>query len=180
MSIRNSRMMASTATAAAIVAALAVPSMAFAASSGASADVGVSQKVAEPSVRTAGGVGFLRDGIATFAAFEVKSTGPAASGEDHQPAKGILTLVAADATKFSAAIDHVHAHATNEVHFGGSIVGSRNAALIGKFVHVVVVDGGTPGKTGDSISVVVSDQPMHADGVLAPVTRGDLKVRTRS
>jgi len=180
MSIRNSKMMASTAAAAAIVAALAVPSMAAAAPAGAAATLGASEQIAMPSIRTSGGVGFLRDGIATFVAFDVRSTGPAVAGEDHQPAKGILTLVAADGTRFTAAIDHVHAHAAGEVHFGGVIVRSQNPGLIGKFVHVVAVDGGSPGRGGDSISVVISDTAMHSDAAPAPVTRGDLSIRSHS
>ncbi len=86
----------------------------------------------------------------------------------------------APVTRFSAAIDQIHIHAPGEVHFGGAIVRSAEANLVGKFAHVVVIDGGTPGRKGDLISVVVSDSPMHADGVTSPVTRGDLTVRTRS
>ncbi len=178
MTIRNNKVLVSTAVAAAIVASLAVPSMALASTSDTVAP-SAGATTASPSVRTAGGVGFLRAGVATFVGFEVRSTGPAMPGEDHQPASGKLTLMAADGTRFSATIDHVHAHAAGEVHFGGTIARSQDANLVGKFVHVVVVDGGTPGRGGDRISVVISDTPMHEAGVLAPVTRGDLMVRTR-
>jgi len=178
MTIRNNKVLVSTAVAAAIVASLAVPSMALASTSESVAS-SAGTTTASPSVRTAGGVGFLRAGVATFVGFEVRSTGPAMPGEDHQPASGKLSLMAADGTKLSAKIDHVHVHAPGEVHFGGTIVRSHDANLIGKFVHVVVVDGGAPGRGGDRISVVISDTPMHEHGVLSPVTRGNLSIRTR-
>lgn len=178
MTVRNNKVLVSTAVAAAIVASLAVPSMALA-STGESVASSAATTTKSPSLRTAGGVGFLRTGVATYVAFEVRSTGPAMPGEDHQPASGKLSLMAADGTRFSAEIDHVHAHAPGEAHFGGTIARSQDASLVGKFVHVVVADGGAPGRGGDRISVVISDTPMHEGGVLAPVTRGDLSIRTR-
>lgn len=82
-------------------------------------------------------------------------------------------------TALVAKIDHVHvhAHSATDVHFGGSIVKSNDPNMFGKFVQVAAGDGGTPGRNGDTISVLVTDTDTHAEPTAIPVTNGNLVVR---
>lgn len=131
-----------------------------------------------PAVSVAGAVGFQGDGVLDYATFSARATGPAAPGEDHQPAKGSLLFTNKQGVSFYAAVEHIHAHAANEVHFGGPILRSSNPSLVGKFAHCVAVDGGSPGGNGDRFSVLVtaSDEHAHADPLA--VVLGGLVVRT--
>jgi hypothetical protein len=126
--------------------------------------------------RAAGDVSFVLDGLRASSEFAVRATGAPAVGEDHAPATGTF-MFRTKGLRYVAKIDHVHAHSATEAHFGGSIVKSSDPNMIGKFVQVAVVDGGTPGRNGDMISVMVTDTDTHSDPMLVPVTGGNLVVR---
>ncbi len=127
--------------------------------------------------RVSGDVSFVLNGLRASAEFAVRATGEPAAGEDHAPAAGTFAFKS-KGLRYVAKIDHVHAHAANEVHFGGSIVKSSDPSMVGKFVQVAAVDGGTPGRKGDTISVLVTDTDTHAEPMAVPVTGGNLVVRT--
>ena len=130
-----------------------------------------------PQVRAAGAVWFDNQGTPAFAGFAVKAIGPALPGEDHQPATGTLVYRDRKGTTFVVAVEHIHAHSATEVHFGGTISWSSDAALVGGFAHAVAVDGGTPGVGGDLFSVVVTRSSAHEHGTPVPVSAGNLVVK---
>lgn len=161
--MKNSyRIMTTLALAAVLVLAMAAPALA--------------SGVALP--KALGAVGFTFDGQRSFAEFTAHATGVPAPGEEHAPAKGVFAFQTRGLT-YVAKVEHIHAHAANEVHFGGKIVNSSDPTLVGKIVHVAVVDGGTPGSRGDTIAILISDTDVHEHGVPVPVTIGNLVVRTR-
>jgi len=126
-------------------------------------------------LRTWGEVGFLFDAKKAAAAFDVRAIGEPAPGEEHAPASGRFAFKTSGLT-YVATIEHIHGHTATEVHFGGTIAKSSNPSLVGKFVHVAVVDAGSPGRAGDTIAVVVSDTDMHEHGTPNAVTEGNLAV----
>jgi hypothetical protein len=128
--------------------------------------------------RVAGEVGFAQDGVRVSAEFEARATGAPAAGEEHSPAIGKFGLKTKGGLRYTARIEHIHAHTATEVHFGGMIEKSSDPTMVGKFVHVMVVDGGTPGREGDAISVIVTETMDHVSGTLIPVEKGNLVVRT--
>ena len=75
-------------------------------------------------------------------------------------------------------VEHIHAHAANEVHFGGTILRSSHPSLVGKFAHCVAVDGGLPGGKGDLFSILVTSSDTHEHAAPVPVHLGNLVVRT--
>jgi hypothetical protein len=127
--------------------------------------------------KTGGDVNFVLNGLRASAEFAVRATGAPAVGEDHAPATGTFAFQT-KGLRYVAKISHVHAHSATEVHFGGSIVKSSDPSMVGKFVQVAVVDGGTPGRNGDTISVLVTDTDTHAEPTAVPVTGGNLFVQT--
>jgi hypothetical protein len=131
-----------------------------------------------PAVSASGAVGFQNDGVPSYATFSARAVGPAAFGEEHQPAKGSLLFSDRLGVTYVVSVEHIHAHAADEVHFGGTILRSNDPSLVGQFAHCVAVDGGSPGGAGDLFSILVtsSDEHEHADPV--PVTSGNLVVRT--
>jgi len=126
--------------------------------------------------RVTGDVGFVLDGSRASSEFAVRAAGAPAAGENHAPATGTFAFKT-KGLRYVAKIDHVHAHSAAEVHFGGSIVKSSDPSLFGKFVQVAAIDGGTPGRNGDTISVLVTDTDTHAEPMAVPVTGGNLVVR---
>ena len=126
--------------------------------------------------RTVGDVGFSLNGLRASAEFAVRATGVPAPGEDHAPATGKFEFKT-KGLRYTARIGHVHAHSATEVHFGGLIVKSSDPTMVGKFVHIAAVDGGTPGRNGDMISVLVTDTETHSEPMMVPVSRGNLVVR---
>ncbi len=153
------RLISSVALAVALLVTLAVPA--------------VAGSVPLPSAK--GSVGFVLNGRPSKAEFNVKALSAPLPGEEHAPAEGGLVF-RYQGLKYEAVLEHIHLHAANEVHFGGKIVKSTNPALVGKFVHVVAVDGGTSGLNGDSISILVTDSDVHQHGALVPVTDGKLAI----
>ena len=131
-----------------------------------------------PAVSAVGAVGFQSDGTLNSATFSARAVGPAAPGEEHQPAQGSLLFTNKQGVSFYADVEHIHAHAANEVHFGGPIVRSSDSSLVGKFVHCVAVDGGSPGGKGDLFSVLITESDVHEHAAPVPVVFGDLVVRT--
>jgi hypothetical protein len=127
-------------------------------------------------VKVSGEVRFTQGGTRAFAAFEAEATGPAAPGEKHQPAKGILEYRDANGLRFRVSVEHIHAHSGNEVHFGGVIVKSSDPALVGKHAHMVTVDNG---KRGDQFSVLVTDTDTHEYAAPVAVESGNLLVKVR-
>jgi hypothetical protein len=131
-----------------------------------------------PAVAAGGAVGFQNDGVRSYVTFAARAVGPAAAGEDHQPAKGSLLFTNKLGMTFSVSVEHIHAHAANEVHFGGTILRSSNPSLVGKFAHAVAVDGGSPGGAGDLFSILLTSTDAHAHADPTPVSLGNLVVRT--
>jgi hypothetical protein len=131
-----------------------------------------------PSVSVAGAVGFVDQDIPSFASFAARAVGPAMPGEMHQPANGALAFANKAGVRFTASIEHIHGHGPNEVHFGGTITRASDPSLVGKFAHCVAIDGGSPGRTGDLFSVVVTPAGEHQHGVPVPVLVGDLFVKS--
>jgi hypothetical protein len=131
-----------------------------------------------PAVSAVGAVGFQSDGTLNFATFSARAVGSAAPGEDHQPARGSLLFANKQGLTFYATVEHIHAHAANEVHFGGPILRSSNPSLVGKFAHCAVVDGGSPGGKGDLFSVLITASDAHEHAAAVPVVLGTLVVRT--
>lgn len=129
-----------------------------------------------PSVKVSGEVRFAQNGMRTFASFEAEAVGPAAPGEEHQPAEGTLEYRDASGVRFRVSIEHIHAHSGNEVHFGGVIVKSNDPALVGRHAHMVAVDNG---RRGDLFSVLVTDSGTHEHAAPVLVERGDLVVQVR-
>lgn len=128
-----------------------------------------------PSVKVSGEVGFAQNGIRAFAAFEAEAVGPAARGEEHQPAEGTLEYRDVTGLRFRVSIEHIHAHSGNEIHFGGVIVRSSNSALVGKHAHMVAVDNG---RRGDLFSLLVTtDTDTHEHAAPVLVDRGNLVVK---
>jgi hypothetical protein len=132
-----------------------------------------------PMPGVSGGVGFVNtDGFKSFASFNAKATGPAMAGADHQPARGSLKYSDDSGLTFTVAIEHIHQHSATEVHFGGTIVQASDPLLVGRFAHMVAIDGGSSGKKGDQFSILLSALATHEPGVLRPVTSGNLVVKT--
>ena len=131
-----------------------------------------------PMVSASGAVGFQNDGVRSYATFAARAVGPAAPGEDHQPARGSLLFSDKSGLTFVVSVEHIHAHAANEVHFGGTILRSNNPSLVGKFAHCVAVDGGSPGGAGDLFSILVTSSDTHEHAASVPVTSGNLVTRT--
>lgn len=129
-----------------------------------------------PTVKAAGEVRITQDGTTVFAAFEAKSTGPAAAGMDHQPAEGVLTYRDANGLRFQVSVEHIHAHSANEVHFGGVIVKANDPSLIGMHAHMVAVDNG---KQDDRFSVLLTASGTHEHASPVQVERGELVVKVR-
>lgn len=129
-----------------------------------------------PTVKVAGEVRITQDGTKVFTAFEAKSTGPAAAGMDHQPAMGVLEYRDGNGLRFKVSVEHIHAHAANEVHFGGVIVKASDPTLIGKHAHMVAVDNG---KRGDRFSVLLTADGTHEHAPPVLVERGELVVKVR-
>jgi hypothetical protein len=129
-----------------------------------------------PSVKVSGEVRFAQNGIRAFAEFEAEAIGPAAPGEEHQPAEGTLEYRDASGLRFQVSIEHIHAHSGNEVHFGGMIVKASDPALVGKHAHMVAVDNG---RRGDLFSVLWTDTDAHMHAAPGPVERGNLSVKVR-
>jgi len=127
-----------------------------------------------PSVWTAGDVRFTQDGTTAHSLFAAAAVGPAAPGEEHQPAKGLLSYRDETGLRFRASIHHIHAHSSNEVHFGGTIVWANDPAQVGRQIHVVAIDNG---RTGDMFSLLVTDADVHMHGPPVPVERGGLVVK---
>ncbi|MHB1343126.1 MAG: hypothetical protein ACYCX3_02050 [Thermoleophilia bacterium] len=152
----------------AVLAALAL-TLAFAPSASAGEQEG-------PTVKVAGEVRITQDGTKVFAAFEAKSTGPAAAGMDHQPAKGVLEYRDENGLSFKVSVEHIHAHSANEVHFGGVIVKANDPSLIGMHAHMVAVDNG---KQDDSFSVLLTASGTHEHAPPVLVERGELVVKVR-
>lgn len=136
-----------------------------------------------PAVWVAGAVGFDNldnldnQGTPAFAGFAAQAIGPALLGEDHQPAKGTLVYRDKTGTTFVVSVGHIHAHFATEVHFGGTITRSSDAALVGSVAHCVAVDGGTPGVRGDLFSILVTENDTHEHGTPVPVSAGNLVVK---
>jgi|GEM_PF-2955511 len=128
------------------------------------------------SVKVAGEVRFVQNGTRAFAAFEAKAVGPAAPGEEHQPAEGMLEYRDANGLKFRVSVEHIHAHTGNEVHFGGVIARSSDPSLVGKHAHMVAIDNG---RRGDQFSIIVTDTDSHAHAAAVPVELGNLVVKVR-
>jgi len=126
--------------------------------------------------RAGGDVNFVLNGQRASVEFAVRATAAPAVGEDHAPATGTFVFQT-KGLSYVVKINHVHAHSASEVHFGGSIVKSSDPSMVGKFVQVAAVDGGTPGRNGDTISVLVTDTDTHAEPMAVPVTGGNLFVR---
>ena len=126
-----------------------------------------------PQVSATGEVGFAFGASTAAAAFEARATGPAAPGEEHQPAKGSLSFEIQNGLAFTAAVEHIHAHSATEVHFGGPITKANDPSLIGKFVHCVAVDG-----SPDQFSLTITDTDVHEHAAPAPVLWGKIKVRS--
>ena len=131
-----------------------------------------------PAVSAAGAVGFQSDGTLNFATFSSRAVGPAAPGEEHQPARGSLLFTNKQGVSFYADVEHIHAHAADEVHFGGPIIRSSDSSLVGKFAHCVAVDGGLPGGRGDLFSVLITEADVHEHVAPVPIDSGNLVVRT--
>ena len=131
-----------------------------------------------PAVSAVGAVGFQNDGVRSYATFAARAVGPAAPGEDHQPAKGTLLFADKLGVTFVVSVEHIHAHAANEVHFGGTIIRSSDPSQVGKFAHAVAVDGGSPGGAGDLFSILVTSSDTHEHADPMPVSFGNLVVRT--
>lgn len=129
-----------------------------------------------PSVILSGEVRFAQNAMRAFAAFEAETVGPAAPGEEHQPAEGTLEYRDASGLRFRVSVEHIHALAGNEVHFGGVIVQSSDPALVGKHAHMVAVDNG---RRGDLFSVLVTDSDTHEHAAPVLVDRGGLVVKVR-
>jgi hypothetical protein len=127
--------------------------------------------------KVTGDVDFVLNGLRASSEFAVRAVGIPSVGEDHAPAMGRFVFET-KGRRFVAKIDHVHSHSANEVHFGGSTIRSSDPSSVGRFVQVAVVDNGTPGRRGDTISVLVTDTDTHSDPVSVPVTGGNLVVRT--
>jgi hypothetical protein len=125
-----------------------------------------------------GAVGFQSGGTLSFATFSARAVGPAAPGEEHQPARGSLFFSNKQGVTFYATVEHIHAHAANEVHFGGPILRSSDPSLVGKFAHCVAVDGGSPGGKGDLFSILTTASDAHEHAAPVPVVFGGLVVRT--
>ena len=140
--------------------------------------VSVASAAGAPLPTVSGGVGFLNGNEESFASFNAIATGPALPGEEHQPARGLLTYTDETGLRFTVSIQHIHAHSATEVHFGGTIVGSRDPSLIGKFAHAVAIDGGSSGKKGDQFSILVTETDVLAHATPGPVTYGNLTVKT--
>lgn len=131
-----------------------------------------------PAVSAAGAVGFQSGGTLNFATFSARAVGPAAPGEDHQPARGSLLFANKQGVTFYAAVEHIHAHSATEVHFGGTILRSSDPSLVGKFAHCVAVDGGSPGRRGDLFSILITASDVHEHAAPVPVVFGNLVVGT--
>ncbi len=127
--------------------------------------------------RAFGEVGFSLDGARSTAEFDARAIGTPALGEDHAAAVGKFKFET-KGLKYVAVVDKIHVHAAGEVHFGGQITKSTNPTPVGQFLHVKVVDGGSPGRNGDMISIVISPTDMHEHGTPVAVARGNLVVRT--
>jgi hypothetical protein len=126
-----------------------------------------------PRVSATGEVGFDYGGSTAATAFEARATGPAAPGEEHQPATGSLHFEIQNGLAFTASVEHIHAHSATEVHFGGPITKSNDPSLVGKFVHCVAIDG-----SPDQFSLIVTGTDVHEHGAPAPIVWGKIKVRT--
>lgn len=129
-----------------------------------------------PSVKASGEVWFTQNGTKAFAEFEAKAVGPAATGEEHQPAGGTLKYRDESGLSFVASVKHIHAHSGNEAHFGGVIVKASDPALVGMRAHMIAVDNG---KRGDQFSVLVTGADTHEHSAPVPVERGNLVVKVR-
>lgn len=141
---------------------------------GASAAVAADQPF--PSVRTAGGVWITQADTTAFATFAAEAVGPAAPGEDHQPAKGRLIYSDEDGLWYVVSIQHIHAHSGTEVHFGGAIVKASDPSLVGMHAHMVAIDNGA---RGDEFSVLLTASGEHGHAPPVPVERGNLTVKVR-
>ena len=131
-----------------------------------------------PAISTVGAVGFQSGGAWSTATFSARSIGPAAPGEEHQPARGWLAFASKSGVTFFVRVDHIHAHSANEVHFGGPIQRSSDPSLVGQFAHCVAVDGGSPGRSGDLFSVLITSSDAHEHAAPGPVAFGNLVVTT--
>jgi hypothetical protein len=129
-----------------------------------------------PSVKVSGEVWFAQNASRAFAAFEAEAVGPAAPGQEHQPATGILEYRDSSGLRFRVMIDHIHAQSANEVHFGGMIVRASDPTLVGKHAHMVAVDNG---ERGDKFSLLITTADTHEHAAPVPVKSGSLVVRVR-
>jgi hypothetical protein len=130
-----------------------------------------------PAVSVAGAIGFDNNGNPALATFYARAIGPAAPGEEHQPATGYLFYRDGSGLTFVVSVAHIHAHSVSEVHFGGTIARSSDSSLVGEFAHCVAVDGGAVGGAGDLFSILVTSTDTHEHGAPAPVQFGNLVVK---
>ena len=158
----NLRLVTAVALAAVLSLALAIPA--------------VAGSVPLPSAK--GSVGFVLDGRVSKAEFDVRALSAPMPGEEHAPADGGLVF-RYQGLKVQAKLEHIHLHAANEVHFGGPIVKSTDASLVGKFVHVVAIDGGSFGLNGDAISILITNSDVHEHGAPVPVTDGKIAIKVK-
>lgn len=138
----------------------------------------VASATGAPLPAVSGGVGFSAGEAKSFAVFNVKATGPAPDTGGHQPARGFLNYRDNTGLTLTVSVEHIHAHSSTEIHFGGKIVRSSNPSLIDKFAHVVAVDGGLPGANGDRFSIIWTGSDVHVHGDMVPVTYGNLVAKT--
>jgi hypothetical protein len=134
------------------------------------------------AVSAAGIVGFDDQGTEAYAKFYARATAPAAPGEMHQPASGVLTYSDKAGLRFWVSVEHIHDHSATEVHFGGPIERSNDPSLVGKFAHTAAVDGGLPKGGGDLFAILVTDSatcPCDNGMMLMPmpITAGNLVVQ---
>lgn len=126
-----------------------------------------------------GGVEFVQGEVESFATFGAWAVGPAALGEEHQPARGFLAYSDDTGLRYLVSVQHIHTHSANEVHFGGVIVKSNDSSLVGMHAHAVAIDSGKRGGKGDMISVLVTAEDSHDHAEPVPVDGGNLVVRTQ-
>jgi hypothetical protein len=140
------------------------------------ASAAMADEQAFPSIKVSGELGFAQNGMRAHAEFEAEAVGPAAPGQEHQPAVGVLKYSDSSGLRFRVLVDHIHAMSANEVHFGGMIVAASDPSLVGKHAHMVAIDNG---RRGDRFSLLVTSTDTHEHAVPVTVGSGGLVVSTR-
>lgn len=139
----------------------------------------VDEIAAGPAEMATGGVGYEARGLDRHVSFNARE----AMGD--RAAGGQLQYTDANDDYYHVTISHVNV-VGNMVYFAGEVVEASNPVWVGNWISFAAMDGGTPGRNGDMVWGVFTDQATsisNVDNEVAPGTAyavhsGNLVVRS--